>query len=172
MDIRQFNQHILSLSDQLYRLARSVLQDSEMARDAVQELNLKLWEKKDVLDKVENIPGFVMRSMRNLCLDSLRKLKITDRLPSEMEFDELNPYQQTELRDLAGRITELIDRLPELQRTIIRMRDVEGMEIAEIAYITSITENAVSVNLSRARQKIRDKIINQQKKTEEKVWKE
>jgi len=51
------------------------------------------------------------------------------------------------------------------------MRDVEGMEIAEIAYITSITENAVSVNLSRARQKIREKILSEQYRTEKFIWK-
>jgi len=59
-----------------------------------------------------------------------------------------------------------------LQRTIIRMRDVEGMDLSEIAYITSLTENAVSVNLSRARQKIRQRIIYEQKCVEETVWKE
>jgi RNA polymerase sigma-70 factor (ECF subfamily) len=51
------------------------------------------------------------------------------------------------------------------------MRDVEGMEIAEIAYITSLTENAVTVNLSRARQKIREKILYEQKRVEETIWK-
>ena len=65
----------------------------------------------------------------------------------------------------------MIDNLPELQRTIIRMRDVEEMEISEIAYITSLTENAVSVNLSRARQKIREQILNEQKRVEDTIWK-
>jgi len=65
----------------------------------------------------------------------------------------------------------MIDDLPELQRTVIRMRDVEGMELSEIADITSLSENAVTVNLSRARQKIREKIIYEQNRVEETVWK-
>jgi RNA polymerase sigma-70 factor (ECF subfamily) len=65
----------------------------------------------------------------------------------------------------------MINQLPELQRTIIRMRDVEEMDIAEIAFITSISENAVGVNLSRARQKIREQILKEQKRVEETVWK-
>ena len=171
MESTQFNSQILNHSDKLFRLAKSILRDGDAARDAVQDLIVKLWEKRYMLDEVENIQAFSMRSMRNLCLDTIRQNRETDELPVEIEFIEPNPYQQTELKDLATRVKWMIDHLPELQRTIIRMRDVEEMEISEIAYITSLTENAVSVNLSRARQKIRDQILNEQKKVEETVWK-
>ena len=171
MESTQFNTQILNLSDKLFRLAKSILRNGDAAQDAVQELIMKLWEKRHQLDEVENIPAFAMRSMRNLCLDTIRQNRDEDDLPVELEYIEPNPHQQTELRDLATRIRSMIDNLPELQRTIIRMRDVEEMEISEIAYVTSITENAVSVNLSRARQKIRDQILNEQKRVEETIWK-
>jgi RNA polymerase sigma-70 factor (ECF subfamily) len=172
MDSKQFNTQILTLSDKLYRLAKSMLRNADAAQDAVQELSLKLWEKREQLDEVENVPAFTMRSMRNLCLDTIRQQKPEDEFPAEFEFVEPNPHQQMEQKDMAGKIRDMIDQLPELQRTIIRMRDVEGMEISEIAYATSITENAVSVNLSRARQKIREKISIEQKRVEDKIWKE
>jgi len=171
MESTQFNSQILNHSDKLFRLAKSILRDGDAARDAVQDLIVKLWEKRYMLDEVENFQAFTMRSMRNLCLDTIRQNRETDELPVEFEYVEPNPYQQTELKDLAARVKRMIDHLPELQRTIIRMRDVEEMEITEIAYITSLTENAVSVNLSRARQKIRDQILNEQKKVEDTVWK-
>jgi len=171
MESTQFNSQILNHSDKLFRLAKSILRDGDAARDAVQDLIVKLWEKRYMLDEVENLQAFSMRSMRNLCLDTIRQNRETDELPVEIEFIEPNPYQQTELKDLATRVKWMIDHLPELQRTIIRMRDVEEMEISEIAYVTTLTENAVSVNLSRARQKIRDQILNEQKKVEETVWK-
>jgi len=171
MESTQFNSQILNHSDKLFRLAKSILRDGDAARDAVQDLIVKLWEKRYMLDEVENFQAFSMRSMRNLCLDTIRQNRETDELPVEFEYVEPNPYQQTELKDLAARVKRMIDYLPELQRTIIRMRDVEEMEITEIAYITSLTENAVSVNLSRARQKIRDQILNEQKKEEDTVWK-
>jgi len=171
MESTQFNTQILNLSDKLFRLAKSILRNGDAAQDAVQELTMKLWEKRHQLDEVDNIPAFTMRSMRNLCLDTIRQNRDEDDLPVEFEYIEPNPHQQTELRDLATRIRSMIDNLPELQRTIIRMRDVEEMEISEIAYVTSITENAVSVNLSRARQKIRDQILNEQKRVEETIWK-
>jgi RNA polymerase sigma-70 factor (ECF subfamily) len=171
MDTNQFNTQILVLSDKLFRLAKSILRDAEAAQDAVQELNLKLWEKRSKLDEVENVPAFTMRAMRNLCLDTIRQQRDEDELPAEVEFVEPNPHQQIEQKDLATRVRKMIDGLPELQRIIIRMRDVEGMEITEIAYVTSLTENAVGVNLSRARQKIRERIIYEQKRVEETVWK-
>lgn len=171
MDSKQFNSQILILSDKLFRLAKSMLRSVEAAQDAVQDLSVKLWEKRDQLDEVENVPGFTMRAMRNLCLDIIRQHKDEDELPPEYEYVELNPHQRIEQKDMANRIRGMIDNLPELQRTIIRMRDVEGMEISEIAYVTSITENAVAVNLSRARQKIRENIMHEQKKVEENIWK-
>ena len=172
MDSTQFNANILSLSDKLFRLAKSMLRNTEAAQDAVQDLSMKLWEKRNSLDEVENVPAFTMRAMRNLCLDTIRKQGDEDELPAEFEFVAPNPHQKAEQKDLAGRVRDMIDNLPELQRTIIRMRDVEGMEISEIAYITAIKENAVTVNLSRARQKIREKILYEQKYVEENIWKE
>jgi RNA polymerase sigma-70 factor (ECF subfamily) len=171
MESTQFNTQILNHSDKLFRLAKSILGNENAAQDAVQELIMKLWEKKSILDEVENIQAFTMRSMRNLCLDTIRQQKDEDEIPVEFEYVEPNPYQQTEQKDIASKIRTMIDLLPELQRTIIRMRDVEEMEIAEIAFITSISENAVSVNLSRARQKIREQILKEQKRVEETVWK-
>ena len=160
MNTKQFNSKILELADSLYRLAKSILQDEYAPQDAVQDLNLKLWEKRDDLEKIENITGFVLRSMRNLCLDKLRMEHKNDELSVNIEYNEADPHTQLEKKDMATRATILINRLPELQRTIMRMRDVEGMEFDEIAEITLLTENAVRVNLSRARQKIREQLLN------------
>lgn len=171
MDSNQFNHQVIPLSDKFFRLAKSILCNGELAQDAVQDLIVKLWEKRDNLDEVENLHGFTMRAMRNLCLDKIRQNKDESELQTDIENSELNPYQQIEQKDLVSRIKLLINDLPELQRTIIRMRDVEGLELCEIAFITSLTENAVSVNLSRARQKIRERILNETRKVEEMQWK-
>ncbi|MDR1553333.1 MAG: RNA polymerase sigma factor [Prevotellaceae bacterium] len=159
MNTKQFNNKILKLADKTYRLAKSILQDEYTAQDAVQDLNLKLWEKRNELDKIENITGFILRSMRNLCLDKLRQKHAANELTNDLEYNESDPHLQLENKDMATQATVLINQLPELQRTIIRMRDVEELEISEIAEITSLTENAVRVNLSRARQKIREQLL-------------
>lgn len=170
MDSKQFNDQIVTLSDKFFRLAKSILRNTDLAQDAVQDLIVKLWERRSKLDEVENIQAFSMRSMRNLCLDTIRQQHDEQEIPPEVEYIELNPHQQVERDDMISKIKMLIDGLPELQRTIIRMRDVEGMEISEIAYITTLTENAVSVNLSRARQKVREKILLEQKQIDKKIY--
>ncbi len=171
MDSSQFKLQILSLSDKLFRLAKSILHNDDAARDAVQNLNMKLWARNSELDEVDNLPAFTMRSMRNMCIDIIRQKREITEITSDLIYDEPNPHQQAENADLVSRIRQMIDKLPELQRTIIRMRDVEEMEISEIAYITKLTSNAVMVNLSRARQKIRDQILNENKRVEKQVWK-
>lgn len=172
MDASMFNSLFTALSGKLYRLAKSMLRHTEEAEDALQEVQLKLWEKHYELDAVENPEGFAMRTMRNLCLDKIRKVHDTSELNEELISKNKNPYEQTELNDLTDRIKGLIDRLPEMQRSIMRMRDVEEMEISEIAYIMNLTENAVTVNLSRARTKVKTQILNELQATNNTIWNE
>ena len=172
MDASMFNSLFTALSGKLYRLAKSMLRHAEEAEDALQEVQLKLWEKHYELDTVENPEGFAMRTMRNLCLDKIRKVHDTSELNEELISKNKNPYEQTELNDLTDRIKGLIDRLPEMQRSIMRMRDVEEMEISEIAYIMNLTENAVTVNLSRARTKVKSQILNELQATNNTIWNE
>jgi RNA polymerase sigma-70 factor, ECF subfamily len=161
MNTTLFSSQILAISDKLFRLARSILKNDVIAQDAVQDLNMKLWEKRDQLDKIDNLQSFSLRSMRNLCFDYMRQRKLEIEISPDLHFEEPNPYQQIEQIDTVTHILEMINNLPELQRTIIRLRDVEGLEITDIADITNCTVNAVTVNLSRARKKIRDQIISE-----------
>jgi len=172
MDKALFQKEILTLRDKMFRLAKSILQNKEAAEDTVQEISLKLWEKRAELDKVENIQAFTLRSVRNHCLDIIKTHKYFEELTPESEYEDQTPHLQTEQRDMVERIKKMIDFLPELQRTIIRLRDVEGLEFAEIAVITGQSENAIRVNLSRGRQTIREKILNEQRKTDKTIWKE
>lgn len=104
MEKTQFTNQILSLTDKLFRLAKSILRNEDAARDAVQDLNLKLWEKRTQLNLVENMPAFVMRSMRNQCLDMIRQKHENNELPTEIVYDDLTPYERTEQKDMAKRV--------------------------------------------------------------------
>nr|MBP7152120.1 sigma-70 family RNA polymerase sigma factor [Paludibacteraceae bacterium] len=102
MDAAQFNSVILPLTDQLFRMAKSIVCNDEAAKDAVQELNAKLWENRSQLDKVQNLTAFAMKSMRNLCLDWLRTKKPNRDVPLDENLIATmpNPHQLIEQKDM------------------------------------------------------------------------
>jgi RNA polymerase sigma factor (sigma-70 family) len=159
MDLQQFEIKILPLKDKIFRLAKALLTDASEAEDAVQDIYLKLWSLRNELDKADNLTAFSLQIARNHCFDRLRSLsrvqfsELTDN--EEKISSERSPYEQTEQTDLINAIKRLIGALPEQQRIVIHLRDVEGLEMDEIVTITGMTENAIKVYLSRARQSIR-----------------
>lgn len=159
MDAKEFNSHFSTLADKLFRIAKSMLLDTDEAKDAVQDLQLKLWEKRDSLKNADNQVTFTLKALRNLCIDKIRKKHDSEELKPEIEYQTQNQHHQLEIQDMANYASLLINKLSEIQRSVMRMRDVEEMEISEIASILDITENAVSVNLSRARAKIRTQLL-------------
>jgi RNA polymerase sigma-70 factor (ECF subfamily) len=135
--------------------------DTEEARDIVQEIFLRLWSKRDKLGEYRSIEAFAMTMTRNLCLDKLKspsakKNTISER--TEMP-DYRTPYESTEMLDTMEVVRKAMDALPEQQKMIIHLRDVEGFGFDEIAEATGLSMNNVRVLLSRARKKIRDTLI-------------
>ncbi len=159
---RDFKTEVLPMSSKLLRFALQILQDEEEAKDVLQDIFLKLWQKRDELVKVENLEAFVMRMIRNRCLDMIRARRTVS-----MEVVKKHPFQEEEpgetdrleLADSAGLVKQIIAELPDLQRTIIHLRDIEQLEYEEIAQATQLNVNAIRVNLSRARKKVRDEIL-------------
>lgn len=96
MNARQFQFQIIRHSDKSYRMALSILKDESGAKDALQDIMMRLWEKREQLDAIANYQAFVLTSMRNLCLDMIRKPRHTIDIPADIEYTGPNPYQQTE----------------------------------------------------------------------------
>ncbi len=161
MDTNEFRQKIIPLSNKLLRFAGFFLKDGEDAKDAVQDVLLKLWQKRDGLSGVENLQAFAMQATRNLCLDRI-KARRTVRMDEQAEIKTgtlAEMKDATEWKDTAGQIRDLIGKLPEQQRTVIYLRDIGQLEYPEIAVITGMELNAVRVNLSRARKQVRDELL-------------
>jgi RNA polymerase sigma-70 factor (ECF subfamily) len=157
-----FKTRVLPVSKKLLRFATHFLKDEDEARDVVQDIFLKLWQKRNELAHVENIEAFAMRMTRNRCLDLLRANKVvsidadTDR---KMKAESVDVHSQIELSESAGQIKKLIVQLPDLQRTVMHLRDIEQLSYDEIAEATGLKVNAIRVNLSRARKKVRDEFL-------------
>ena len=141
-----------------------MLHDNDEAQDAVQEVFLKLWNYRNKLDSIKNIEAFAMKITKNWCIDRLKSRKPVYIESYNRSFDfqkeENNPHDILESTDTMKELNDIMRKLPEQQRMIIQLRDVEGYEFEEIADIMNINVNTVRVNLSRARNKIKDILLN------------
>ena len=123
-----------------------------------QEVLLKLWNKRLELEQYRSIEAFAMTLTHNICIDMWR-CKRNDTLSLDIvqaASPTGTPERLLEIKDEIRLMHEIIDSLPNLQRTIMRMKDIEGYETDEIAEITGCGPEAIRSNLSRARKKVRD----------------
>ncbi len=154
MNAGLFEKEVFGLRDLLYRLAIKILGNVPDAEDAVQQLMLKMWQKKDELNEIENLSGFIVKSLKNDCLNRLKKTSTT-----ENHFKRLSEIQPSQVSQNTENIIELVKKeiakLPEKQRIIMQLSDVEGLEAAEIGEILDMDSGAVRTNLSRARKTIK-----------------
>ncbi len=161
MTSEEFKSEVLPVKDKLYRFALRLLGDMEEAKDIVQEIFLRLWTKRETLSEYRSIEAYAMTMTRNLCLDKLKSAAArTQGLDETRDVPEhRTPYSMTELSDNINMVRKVMNKLPEKQKTIIHMRDVEGCDFDEIADVTGLSLNNVRVSLSRARKQIRDTLI-------------
>jgi RNA polymerase sigma-70 factor (ECF subfamily) len=168
MDAVQFKTEVFCWKDLLYRLALRLLNNASEAEDAVQHIMMKMWQRKDELDGIENLRAFVIKALQNDCLNRLKKKQTIIRHHGQFE-----KMQSLSTEILQGNIIALIkgeiNKLPEKQRMVIHLCDVEGFDTKEIAALLDIDEGAVRTNLSRARQKIKMQIIKLQEYEERKL---
>ena len=154
-----FRDDILPLKDKLYRLALRITFNRTEAEDIVQDTLIKIWNKRDEWSQLDSIEAYCTTIARNLAIDRSEKLE-TQNIPlmeaTELP-DALTPDRQIEQDEQLKLIHRLVNELPEKQRTVMQLRDVEGKSYKEIAEIMHLTEEQVKVNLFRARRQIRSK---------------
>ena len=159
---RDFKTDVLPISNKLVRFAKQILQDEEETKDVLQDVFLKLWQKREELGKVENLEAFAFRITRNRCLDMIRSRRtISIESMKKVKFPE-EESSDTDYLDLSNSVDlvkRIIAELPDLQRAVIHLRDIDQLEFEEIAEATQLNVNAIRVNLSRARKRVRDEIL-------------
>lgn len=169
MELEKFKSTVIPLREKLQFFAKRMLMNETDAEDAVQETYLRLWNVRQQLFDHPNVGGFAMQTLKNICIDKLRVEKNNISLDNvSVAGNSLTPYTYTEQKDSALLIRKIIDSLPETQRRVMLMRDVEGYELEEIAQIMGAEASAVRVNLSRARKTVRDKFISMNNEMSEK----
>ncbi len=165
MEREQFIQAIVPYREKLIHYARLLLKENAEAEDVVQEVFLKLWCVRDQLDRYRSLYALCIQVTKNLALNRLKVQQYYTDLPAgglALASDAPAPDSRLEQQEEDEQVMRLIDRLPCLQQTILRMTHLEGLETAEIAALTGSTPEAVRMNLSRARKRIRELLLQQQ----------
>lgn len=155
-----FRNDILPLKNKLYRLALRITLDSAEAEDIVQDTMIRVWNKRDEWAQFNSIEAFCLTVARNLAIDRSQKSEAQNiELTTETQemSDGSTPERQLERSEQMDLVRKLINELPEKQRTIIQLRDIEEKSYKEIADVMQLTEDQVKVTLFRARQRIKAK---------------
>ena len=161
MELDAFTIQVVPLREKLHNLSRKLLENEADAEDVVQETFLKLWNMRSTLGEYGSIEALAMQITKNASFDKLKSRKWSS---SEFETtmyivsDSKTPAEEAEERSEIEYIRRLVNQLPYLQQTVMRMKDIEGYELSEIAEIIGSGIEAVRTNLSRARKKIREQL--------------
>lgn len=161
MDQHAFLGIFAPVRDRLYRMALRLLVSREAAEDALQEVLLKLWERKEKLQDYDSPEAFAMTMTKNYCYDQL-KLKSNNNLRivhSNYEENRSSLEKQVEAKNDFELLEKLMNDLPEQQKTIVQLRDIEELEYHEIAVIMEMNETAIRTALSRGRKKLREGLL-------------
>lgn len=164
MNAEEFKHKILPVNQKLLRLAFRFLGNVQEAEDIVQEVFMKLWNMRSKLSEINSIEAFASTTTKNLCLDKIKARRTVSidsqvQIISKREDASSSPHQIIENQDSVDFIKNTIDRLPEQQKSVIIMRDMEEYSFEEIQAITGYDLNYIRVNLSRARKHVREELI-------------
>ena len=147
MTTERYMDEVKAIRPMLFNVARGILGSDEEAEDVVQDAMLRLWQLRD--EPIMNVRGFARVVVRNLCLSKVRRKRETvDIARADVANDDESESARNEQID---RMMKLVDALPTMQQTVLRMRHMQEMTMADIANIIGTSEAAVRQSLSRAR---------------------
>jgi len=163
MDLQAFKQHILPVQARLFRLAQMFLRNREEAEDATQDVLLRLWTNRQKLETYNSVEALAVQMTKNECLDRI-KSQSRKRMDSDVDMTSVlaggvSPYTQVELTDSISLVHKLMNALPEQQKLVIHLREVEEYSFEEIEEVTGLSSANIRVILSRARQRLRENYL-------------
>ena len=162
MKQRDFIELVMPFKDKVYRLAKRLLVSKEEAEDATQEILIKLWRNNEKITDYRNVEAFSMTMTKNFCLDRLKSKQAQNLKIVHSNYQDTNTslQKQVENSDSVDWVSRIIGELPEQQRIIVQLRDIEEYEYDEIAKVVDMNPTAIRVALSRARKTIREKLMH------------
>jgi len=154
MTTEEYNKTVDQYSDNVYRFALKNMRDTEKAKDIVQETWERLWVKKNDVS-YEKVKSYLFTTAYHTIIDQVRREKkqgvYNESIVKKMGYSPV----QSDLKEI---LDEAVSKLPEIQRTVIMLRDYEGYDYKEIGEITNLNESQVKVYIFRARKFLKDYI--------------
>ena len=155
--MNDFRKIWLPLADRFYRVAYHLLESRPDAEDAVQELYLKILSMHGKLVYVRDPAAYGITLLKNICIDRIRRRESrrAEQLGEFIAADTSGPEKQMAEKDTLSRVMKEMERLPEKQAKVLRMRAVEGLEYDEIARRTGLSQVNIRVLISIARKTLK-----------------
>jgi RNA polymerase sigma factor (sigma-70 family) len=159
MSIGEFNKCVELFADRVFRFILKNIRDEDDAKDVVQNTFEILWKNHEKID-FEKAKSYLFTVSYHNMIDGIRKMKRITRLEDNHNLisDEENHYSGS--REI---LDEALSRLPDIQRTVVTLRDYEGYDYEEIGKITGLNESQVKVYIFRARQALKNYLISVEK---------
>jgi len=158
-DERAFNDLFRKYYSSMCHFARQFLNDSEMAEETVQDMFVRIWEKRESLNIETSVKHYLFRSVRNQCLNQIQHQKIRQQYASmvkESAHQDINPDQYYAEVDLLKRIEKSIDSLPAKRQEIFRLSREQGLKYKEIAEELNISIKTVEAQMGLALKHLRE----------------
>ncbi len=147
MNTSEYNRCVDNVSNGLYRFLLKNTKESELARDLVQEAFMRLWERhKDVA--AEKGKSWLFTTAYRAMIDYIRKQSRMETLETDKHNPDTIEYGYSDLKEI---LNKAVEQLPEIQRSVILLRDYEGYSYREIGEIAGLSESQVKVYIFRAR---------------------
>ena len=152
----EFKKRFMPLQQILYREAYRMLCDRFEAEDAVQNLYMKLWEKKDELKSLVTPEAYCRTLLRNICIDRWRQLRARDG-DEQIEPDEIAVHAppETDRKEAEECLQHFLSGLPQVQQKVIQMK-MNGCTFEEIEKVTGLQQTNIRVIISRVRKRFRE----------------
>ncbi len=156
MTAKEYNNAVDQYADNIYRFVLKHIRNEDVAKDIVQETFAKVWVKRDDID-ASKVRSYLFTTAYHTLIDVVRKEKNQTTVEAIDKIESSSPHKNTDLQKI---LHEALDQLPEIQRTVILLRDYEGYDYAEIGEITDLTESQVKVYIFRARTKLKQILVS------------
>ena len=157
-----FQNDVLPLKNKLFRLALRITLNREEAEDVVQDTMIKVWNARERWQELDSFEAYSLTIARNLSIDRIKKMdnqndSLEEQTTERLDETSSTPSERMIQKDKLDIVRNIINELPEKQRSCLQLRDIEGKSYKEIADILSITEDQVKVNIFRARQTVKQR---------------